>query len=85
MAGIDEYGVLSAIVSWVLRDPAKHDKNKHPDLEEYLREELEVSLGGLTRRGHHVEWIKKPLQINDEIKIKILGPGDFDPPQDESK
>ena len=80
IAGIKDYGVLTAILSWVLRDPAKYDANKHPAIEEYSEEELNVHLCGLLNNGEHVEWIKTQLQIGDEIRIKILGPGDIDNP-----
>lgn len=81
IAGIKDYGVLTAILSWVLRDPGKYDSHKFPAIEEYTREELQVRLSGLLNNGDHVEWINRQLQIGDEIRIKILGPGDIDEPR----
>lgn len=83
MAGIKDYGVLTAMLSWVLRDPAKYDPHRHPEFEEYSKEELRIEVGGLLNSGEHAEWTTRTLQTGDVITIKILGPGDFDAPQGE--
>ena len=80
-AGIKDYGVLSAIASWVLRDPAKYDSQKHPSLEEFSAEELDFRVGGLLNDGTHVEWHKQEVKPGDEITIKILKSGEYDEPK----
>ena len=80
-AGIKEYGVLSAIASWVKRHPAKYDPNKHPSLEEFTAEEITFSLGGLLNDGVHVQWDKREIRPGDEITIKILEQGQYDEPE----
>ena len=81
-AGIKDYGVLSAITSWVLRDPAKYDANKHPSLEEFTAEEMSFTVGGLLNDGSHVEWEKREIKPGDEITIKILESGEYDKPKE---
>ncbi len=84
-AGIKDYGVLSAIFSWVLRDPAKYDSKKHPSLEKFTAEETSFHIGGMLNNGSHVEWIKREIKPGDEITIKILEPGEYDEPKKKDK
>ena len=80
-AGVKDYGVLSAIASWVLRDPVKYDSNKHPSLDEFTAEEASFNAGGLLNDGSHVEWDRRAIRPGDEITIKILEPGEYDAPK----
>jgi hypothetical protein len=80
-AGVKDYGVLSAIVSWLLRDPAKYDSKKHPSLEEFSAEETCFQIGAMLNDGSHVEWDRRKIKAGDEITIKILEPGKYDDPR----
>lgn len=82
-AGVKDYGVLSAITSWVLRDPLKYDSSKHLSLEEFTAEEATFHIGGLLNDGSHVEWDSREIKSGDEITIKILEQGEYDAPSKE--
>jgi hypothetical protein len=79
-AGIKDYGVLSAIASWVLRDPAKYDSEKHLSLEKCSAEESSFCVGGLLNDRTHVEWHRQTIKPGDEITIRILESGKYDKP-----
>ena len=55
-AGVGDLGVLSAILTWVKRDPARCPEGT--DQDEWCHEKLFFDLGG--RIGHDdLRWIKK--------------------------
>ena len=57
VAGVGARGVLSAIVSWVAGDRG---------------EDLFLQVGGLSN-GEHTDWVKqKPLQVGDEVRVRIV-------------
>ena len=85
IAGIKDYGVLSAIASWVKRDPTKYDSNKHPSLKEFTDEETSFHIGGLLNDGSHVEWHRQKIKEGDEITIKLLESGKYDKPKKRKK
>lgn len=65
LAGVGERGVLSAIISWVAGDRG---------------EGLFIEVGGLANE-EHIDWVKqKPLQVGDEICVKIVESGSADEP-----
>lgn len=86
VTGIEEFGVLSAIVTWVRRDPASlTDKlrgQEHFDEAQFLREFCELELTGLdsVRRTHH-HWLREALVPGSEVTVRVLPPGDFDAPE----
>jgi hypothetical protein len=58
VAGVGNDGVLSAVVDWVV-------KPEHGD--------LDLTVGGLISYREHVYWIRRePLDVNDEIKVRII-------------
>lgn len=71
-AGIGELGILSAILTWVKRDP-----NRCPDgmsEDEWCKEELCFDVRGAV--GHEIErerlqWIDQAIQVGDKITIQI--------------
>lgn len=71
-AGIDQIGSLNAIVTWAKRSDSTSD------------EELKLYLGGLAcdPEGNdiYLKWLYRNLQINDEIKIKIVKTEQVDKP-----
>jgi len=78
LAGSGRYGVLSLGVNWVRRDPRKRPPSK--TTERWCREECDLRVGALTR-GCQEAWKKVALKEDDEITIRILGPGAAEMPQ----
>jgi hypothetical protein len=65
LAGVGERGVLSAIVNWVAGDQGA---------------DLFMHVGGLAN-AEHIDWVKqKPLQVGDEIRVKIVEARSVDKP-----
>jgi len=67
LAGIDGNGVLSAIISWVAGDRG---------------ESLFLDVGGLvSSTGERRKWAnQKPLQVGDEVLVKVIETTDVDRP-----
>ena len=68
-AGVADYGVLSAILSWVKRRQEKG-------------EELSLNIGGLVSNDlqtEHLNWLQQDLKVGDEIVIKIVDAEKADP------
>jgi len=63
-AGIQGPCVLTACLSWVLREPqSRHAKRK----------ELNLGVGGLvTPSGGYLDWFQRDLQPGDEVTIRII-------------
>jgi hypothetical protein len=86
IAGVEQFGVVSAIVSWFRRDPSKVTPEMRSDPQfnetEFLRERCELDLGGLdSLTDRHISWAHEALEAGSEITIRVLGPGDFDAPR----
>lgn len=86
VAGVNEYGVLSGIVSWVKRSPANITAElrarKGFDEAAFLKEVCEVTVTGLdSSNQHHVQWAQRALMPGDEVTFRILPQGEFDAPQ----
>jgi hypothetical protein len=68
VAGLDEYGVLTAILSWVRRRP---DAEFKPD-----SEELEFSVSGLAsdarNDAEHLDWLKRELRVGDIVSLRVI-------------
>jgi len=65
LAGIEEHGVLSAIVSWVTGERGA---------------DLFMEVGGLASE-RHVTWIRqRRLHVGDEIRVKIVEAASVDRP-----
>jgi hypothetical protein len=84
IAGVEEFGVLSAIVTWVKRSPAQVAEmtktDSRFDKAELLREECKFDVSGLGPNDKNLSWGRETLQPGSELTIRILGPGQFDPP-----
>ncbi len=84
-AGMDTLGVLSVIIDWVRRDPARATglAEEHPEFpdEDWTGNKVHIRLGGLdTVTKEHVEWFGNELQVGDEVTVRVLAPGEYDPP-----
>ena len=87
LAGVEEFGVVSAIVNWVRRHPEKISPKvrAQPDFDEaqMLREVCEVTVGGLDSLNEkHLHWAREGLRPGSEVIIRILPAGEFDPPKE---
>src|SRR4249919_3433307 len=89
LAGIPGYGVLTATLSWVKRNPASVDRTtiKTSSLESFLKELIELEVGGLNtnadagEHGQRLNWLKQHLREGDEIAFRVLPPGRSDEPK----
>lgn len=85
-AGVGDFGVLSTTVTHVKRNSNKIKPNNDSLAEEVFRENIEIEVGGLDSNieseeyDRHFNYLKRKLKAGDEIKIKILGPGEYDEP-----
>ena len=78
-AGMDDRGVLSAILTRVFRSEANHARLKGKELDN--EEEISLSVGGLSSlTDEHVRWYDESVKRGDEITIRILDAGNFDEP-----
>ena len=87
VAGMEEIGVLNAMLTWVRRNPATAPQKirEHPSMneEEAAKAYIHASLSGLdSTTNEHLTWFGEELGIGDEVTIRILSPGEFDPPTD---
>lgn len=76
LAGVAEFGVLTAILSWV-RTPEMIAK------EGAEAKKLELHVGGLTESNGgqaHVTWLNKDLLVGDEVRIRIVDTDHCDTP-----
>jgi len=74
-AGVGDKGVLSAIVTWVLRTA---DGVPSPS-------ELSLSVGGLAADAH-LEWpAPRHLAVGDEVTVRIVEAAEADPPARERR
>jgi hypothetical protein len=85
-AGVPGCGVLTFGVTWVRRDPnaAPSDVLADPEYDqaEWICNQVDLSLGGLDSSSEeHVAWLSAPMQVGDEVTVRVLPPGEFDEPQ----
>ena len=80
-AGVGEFGVLSAMTSWVRRrDPPPSD------VEDWREEELVLDVGGLHAGGRggddeHRRWPGRPLKLGDVVTIQVIENETCDEPE----
>jgi flagellar basal body L-ring protein FlgH len=72
VAGLEDLGVLSAILSWANRVPRSDAQTN----EEYRTQELTLEVGGLqSARVNQTEqcilWVRKQLKVGDIVTINI--------------
>jgi hypothetical protein len=84
-SGIDNFGVLSAIVNWVKRDPSRFDPARHSaaSVAEFSREALRIEFGGFDSSAspeRHLSWHQQELKVGDVVSIRVLGRGLIDEP-----
>lgn len=80
------YGVQNVILDRIARAPGSRPSWSNLSEEEWYREDIHVSLGGLggssnLNQREHTRWAQgEPLQVGDEVLVRILGPGSVDEP-----
>src|SRR5262245_44118758 len=79
IAGVGDFGVLSAIVTWVAHSP--DELKQQTDMTD-RNPALFLQVGGLTSRDHY-DWNQIDLQVGDEIKIHIVNAAEVDTPRTE--
>ena len=78
VAGTPGYGVLSAHVVWVKRDPARRRKGEPRDF--YGVEEHELRVGGLFGE-ENLEWVPaRRIRSGDVVRIRVLQRATADEP-----
>ena len=86
IAGMN-FGVLTTTLTWIRRDSANpHVKARHAgELAECGY--AEISIGALSTAGYEpsgqdeiLNWVRRELNIGDELVIRVLPPGDSDTP-----
>jgi hypothetical protein len=84
-AAMKSSGVLTVILDWAQRDPSKvpPEVRQHPDFnKEWQSNEVHLRLAGLDSvADQHVEWLTDTLQVGDEVTVRVLSPGKYDPPR----
>lgn len=73
-AGVEDFGVLTAIVSWVRRRPEKSlDGNTD-------EEELTAEIGGLNSLDENLTWLSQALKAGDSISLRVVNADKVDAP-----
>ena len=82
--GIGDFGVLSAILTWVSHEPEKLKQWTEEGILDTEPTRLEFTVGGLGRcvgeAGEHLKWVESDLEVGDEIRIRVVDVSSADPP-----
>ena len=86
IAGVESFGVISAVVTWVRRNPANITAQMRSDDEfdeiHFLREICELEISGLDAvTDEHLSWGRETLRPGSEVTIRNLPAGEFDTPR----
>lgn len=74
------HSVFNIILNRIAREPGSCPAWSSSDEEDWYREEIDVSLGGMDKNDH-IRWVEgEPLQVGDEVLVRVLGPGKVDEP-----
>src|SRR5262245_41821304 len=83
-AGVGDFGVLTAILTWVSHHPAKLAKWAAEGVPETEPTTLELTVGGLGRDDsdttEHLKWVESNLEVGDEIRMRVVEVLSSDPP-----
>lgn len=79
-AGIADFGVLTAILSWARRRPENSRDGKN------IEEELTFEVGGLDSTdaavSEHLKWLATPLQVGDTVSIRVIESDETEAPSE---
>jgi len=81
-AGVGEYGVLTAVLSWVW----SQSEDAASAANEGRKEKPNLHVGGLAN-GEHVSWLENPflISVGDEVTIKAINSDAVDEPKSREK
>jgi hypothetical protein len=78
IAGVENFGVVSTILTWVRR------RSEHSRDGNTIEEELTAEVRALDSRdptaGEHLKWLSETLRVGDTISIRIVDVEKVDPP-----
>lgn len=82
VAGLEDLGVLSAILSWADRVPRSDAQTN----EEYPTQELTLEVGGLqsarvNQAEQCISWVRRQLKVGDIVTINIKNLDSVDEPE----
>jgi len=76
VAGVGDFGVLTACVTWVGYSPERLVRWAADRISERQPVELALHVGGLKsddrEPGLHLRWIDANVRVGDEIKIQVI-------------
>lgn len=79
-AGVRDFGVVSAIVSWVRRKPENSRRKKG------IEEELTAEIGGLDGDSRaHLNWLSRRLRVGDRVTVEVVETDIVDKPKRSSR
>ena len=77
-AGVRDFGVVSAIITWVRRKP----ENGRDGETKTIQEELTAELGGLDSKSReHLKWWSQRLRVGDRVSIEVVDAKRADKPK----
>ena len=80
-AGVGEFGVLTAVLSWV--------RNRQQHAEGGGNPPVVLHVGGLTDQGEddeeHVQWARKDLAVGDVVRVEIVDAESCDEPGEKKR
>ena len=75
-AGVRDFGVVSAIVTWVRRKPEKSRDGRS------IEEELTADIGGLDSDvNEHLKWLARRLHLGDRMAVEVVESDSVDKPK----
>jgi len=82
VAGVGDFGVLTACVSWVAHRRETLERWKTEGISEQQPTELNLQVGGLQNdegaSALHLRWSDATLRVGDEIKIHVIDASQVD-------
>jgi hypothetical protein len=71
VAGVGDFGVLTAIVTWVAHSPETLERWAAGGMSEQQSTELSLQVGGLTSTLD-MRWIDASLRVGEKVRIQVI-------------
>jgi len=74
VAGVGDFGVLTACVTWVAHTPEKLERLRADGAFEHPQTNLNLDIGGMRDEQAsrlHMRWTDTPLRVGDEIRMRV--------------
>jgi hypothetical protein len=85
-AGVHDFGVLMASVSWVSHSPEQLARWTAQGVPQTDPVEMRLDVSGLTsgetEPGEHLKWVDATLSAGDEVSIRLIDASEADPPKE---